>query len=393
MRPRPLVALALVALASLLAVAPASAQDARAALRRYGCASCHAVESVRVSRGQSCTGCHQALVERQRGRGRAPTVRHYVNAPDLSVAGSRLREEYLVAFLQDPHDARPRLEETMPRLPVTEADARILARWIRRDAPTVPAGPAPSRANVEAGRAVFTRVGCATCHELGNLDFGRNLPPEALMGLGRAAYEAPNLRFARERLDPDVALAWIEDPRAVNPRTQMPETNLSHADAILVRDFLWFVDPGAPATPARVNLDLSPMERRVRFGEVRRIFDRSCIHCHAHTDGQSASALGFEPSSLDLSSLEGVRAGVTLPDGSHRSILEADDRGLPPLVYRLMRRHEEAARDVTSPRADPLAPIARTRPDEPVGMPLGLPPVDASDVRLIATWIAQGAQE
>ncbi len=381
----------LLALACVLASAPAAAQDARAALRRYGCASCHAVEGVRVSRGQSCTGCHQAIVERQQGRGRAPSVRHYVHAPDLGVAG-RLREDYLVSFLQDPHDARPRLEETMPRLPVTEADAQLLARWIRRDAPRVARGPAPSRANAEAGRAVFVRVGCATCHELGNQDFGVRVPPEALMGLGRAAFEAPNLRHVRDRLEPDVALAWIEDPRAVRPDTQMPPTNLSRADAILVRDYLWFADPGAPAPRPAANLDLTPLSRPVAFAEMRRIFDRSCIHCHAHTDGRSASALGFEPSSLDLSSLEGVRAGVLLPDGTRRSILEPDASGVAPLLSRLMRRHEEAARDLTAPRADPLAPIARPRPDEPVGMPLGLPPIDPADVRLVATWIAQGAE-
>lgn len=379
------------ALAVLACAAPAAAQDATATLRRYGCASCHAVEGVRVSRGQSCTGCHQAIVERARGRASAPAVRHFVFAPDLEAAGRRLREDYLVSFLQDPHDARPRLEETMPRLPVTEADARVLARWLRRDTRPLPAGPAPSRANLEAGRAVFARVGCAVCHELGNADLGVRIPPEALMGLGRAAYEAPNLRHVRDRLDPDAALAWIESPRSGTPRALMPETNLSRADAILVRDFLWFADPGAPAAPASSSLDLRPLSRPVRFAEVRRIFDRSCIHCHAHTDGQSASALGFEPSSLDLSSLEGVRAGVLAADGTRRSILEPDASGLAPLVARLLRRHEEAARDVIPSRADTLAPIARARPDAPVGMPLGLPPVPADDVRRIATWISQGA--
>jgi len=347
---------------------------------------------VRVSRGQSCTGCHEALVDRQRARGRAPSIRHYVHVPDLSVAGARLREDYLVSFLQDPHDVRPRLEETMPRLPVTEADARLIARWLRRDAPTVRTSPAPDRNNAAAGRALFARYGCATCHELGNVDFERAVPPEVLMGLGRAAYEAPNLRFVADRLDPDVALAWIENPRAVSPNTQMPETNLSRTEAILIRDYLFFADAGVAAAPPTPNLDLTPLSRRVSFREVRRVFDSSCIHCHAHTDGESASALGFEPSSLDLSSLEGVRTGVVLPDGTRRSILEPGDDGVAPLISRLLRRHTEAARDVRAPRQDGLAPVTRTRPEAPVGMPLGLPPVDATDIRLIATWIAQGAE-
>ena len=380
------------ALALLCFAAPAAAQSAPDALRRYGCVSCHEVPGARVSRGQSCTGCHQELVDRARRRGRAPSVRHYVHAPDLRVAGARLREDYLVSFLQDPHDARPRLEETMPRLPVTEADARLLARWIRRDAPTVWSSPTPRESNAAAGRAVFERVGCATCHELGNTDFGIHLPPEALMGLGRAAYEAPNLRYVRDRLDPDVALAWIEDPRSVSPHTQMPETNLSHADAVLVRDYLWFADPGAPSPRPAPRIDLRPMAREVRFRDVRRVFAQSCIHCHAHTDGRSASALGFEPSSLDLSTLEGVRAGVRYPDGTTRSILEPDDSGIAPLLQRLLRRHEEAVRDVSAPQQDALGPVERAAPEADVGMPLGLPPLDPADIRLIATWIAQGAE-
>jgi len=381
-----------IAVALLCVAAPAAAQDPPDALRRYGCVSCHEVPGERVSRGQSCTGCHQTLVERQRRRGRAPTVEHYVHAPDLRVAGARLREDYLVSFLRDPHDARPRMEEPMPRLPVTEADARLLARWIRRDAPRVPTSPSPQRSNAAAGRAVFARSGCPVCHELGNVDFDVDLPPEVFMRLGRPADEAPNLRFVRDRLDPDVALAWIEDPRGVSPHTQMPDTHLSHADAILVRDFLWFADPGAPAPRPAARVDLTPLARQVRFRDVRRVFAQSCIHCHAHTDGRSASALGFEPSSLDLSSLEGVRAGVRHPDGTTRSILEPDDSGVSPLLQRLLRRHEEAARDVAAPRQDALGPVERAAPTESVGMPLGLPPVDPADIRLLATWIAQGAQ-
>ncbi len=65
--------------------------------------------------------------------------------------------------------------------------------------------------------------------------------------------------------------------------------------------------------------------------------------------------------------------------------------GMPSLVRRLMQRHDEARRDITTPRHDPLTPVVRPRPDGVVGMPLGLPPMDGGDIRIIATWIAQGA--
>jgi hypothetical protein len=196
-------------------------------------------------------------------------------------------------------------------------------------------------------------------------------------------------------MDPDVALMWILDPRSLDPNTQMPHPELSHADALAVRDYLFLADPGAPVAPtvAVSRNDLAPLSRRVGFAEVRHIFESSCIHCHAHTDGRSASVFGFEPSSLDLSSAAGARAGALLPDGTRRSILEPDATGLPPLLHRLMRRHQEATRDVTAPRRDPMDPVVRAQPDEPPGMPLGLPPVDVSDLRLLATWVAAGAPD
>ncbi len=393
-------ALAGLAIAAVLAVAPAAlAQtEGRRAVERYGCASCHQIQGVRASASASCVGCHErVLAAPQSGLGRAPHVVHYLHAPDLRRITRRLRADYIERFVRDPHDVRPRLEETMPRLPVSEEDARLIVSFLRSSAGevSVPSSPAPSRANVERGRRVFVDSGCPTCHELGNLDFGVHIPPIALMGMGRPAYEAPNLRFARERLTPDVALAWILNPRSIDPETQMPHPELSREDAIAARDFVFLVDPGSPVTPPAPPRaeDLRRVSRQVRFADVRRIFQRSCIHCHAHTSGPgAASAFGFEPSSLDLSSIEGVRAGAALPDGTHRSVIDPDESGVPPLVARLLRRHAEAARDVTSPGHDPIMPIVRERPTERVGMPLGLPPLPVDDIRTIATWIAEGAR-
>ena len=387
----------LVVVVSLLCALPAAAQAGREAVERYGCARCHSFEEVRVSVRDSCVGCHQRVIHSRRSAfGRAPHVEHYLHAPELRYVTRRLRTDYLVDYLQDPHDARPRLEETMPRLPVTPEDARVIVSWLSERAGNVdvPRGPALDRANVARGRRVFDDSGCPTCHELGNLDFGVHLPPAALAGLGQPAYEAPNLRFVRDRMEPDVALAWILDPRAIDPTTQMPHPELSRTDAIAVRDFLFLTDAGAPAPASALPgaNALRPLSREVSFAEVRRIFERSCIHCHAHTDGRAASAFGFAPSSLDLSSLEGVRAGVLLPDGSRRSILDDEATGTSPLIARLLARHAEAPRDITRPHADPRLPVRRALPDGPVGMPLGLPPLPVEDIRAIATWIAQGAR-
>ena len=55
----------------------------------------------------------------------------------------------------------------------------------------------------------------------------------------------------------------------------------------------------------------------------------------------------------------------------------------------LLRRRQEAARDVVAPGQKPAE---LHRPDLP-GMPLGLEPIDDADTALVLAWIAQGMPE
>ncbi len=392
----------LLLLTLLLAPAAARAQDAdagRAAIERYGCTSCHEVPGLGQRTETSCVGCHQEVARRPRsGFGARPHVEHYLRAPSLEHVTSRLSRDYLVRFLVDPHDVRPRLEETMPRLPVTERDARDIVAYLERVAPARPAvarSPAPDPSRVAEGAEAFRNAGCAACHSFGNFDPGFEVPAETVRALGEQARHAPNLRFVRERMHPDVALAWIRDPRAVDPHTLMDRPGVTAEQALAIRDFLYLASPGAPAPVPDVPraASLRPLDRAVGWADVRRIFGRSCIHCHAHADdGSSAGALGFEPVALDLSTYEGVLAGVRAPDGSRRSVLEPAEDGTPPLLARLLRRHAEAGRDVVPHRRDTLIRAVRPHADTgPAGMPLGLPPVPEPDLRVLATWIARGA--
>jgi len=204
--------------------------------------------------------------------------------------------------------------------------------------------------------------------------------------MGAQSVLGPDLRFARDLVDPDTGLAWILDPQSVDREARMPRTPLARDVAIAIRDFLWLGDPGAPARAPRVVTasELAPLGRPVRFADVRRLFGRSCIHCHAHTTGDQASfVFGFARSALDLSSYEGVMAGVVLPDGTRRSVVTPDPTGTAPLLSRLLARHVENAHE--------LAPARAAAPTAPVGMPLGLPPLSREDLRVVATWLAQGA--
>jgi cytochrome c2 len=375
----------------------------RAAIARFGCVRCHEVPGFVADVRTGCTACHQDLVSRTEATlARRRSVTHFVEVPSLASAALRLRSEWMIDYLVDPHDVRPHLEESMPRLPVSRAEARAIVAYLGRAVPrptparrTPTTAPAPDPAHVARGRRVFAENGCTTCHTFGNVDFGTGATEELYRLMRPQALLAPNLRLAKERLDPATMLAWITDPTSVDPTARMPRPSLSAEDAVAVRDFLIFGEAGAPVAAPRAPTapDLSPLGRPVRFAEVRRVFARSCVHCHAKTSSGAAAGLGFSASALDLSTWQGVRAGTQLPGGTRRSVLDAPRAGTPLLVARLLRRHEEAARDVAGPYRDTMtsgvAPAARA--DVAVGMPLGLPPVSAEDVRLVATWIAQGA--
>jgi len=395
---------ALALTASFLAGPTAARADdvarGRAAIARFGCVRCHAVPGFSADIATGCTACHLDLAKRPaRSVARRRPITHFVQVPSLVSATRRLRPEWMVGYLADPHDVRPHLEESMPRLPVSAADARAIVAYLEASAPTAHSvvathAPAPNPARAAHGREVFAQAGCPSCHTFGNVDFETGATEEFYRAMRSEALLAPNLRFARERLDPATLLAWITDPSSVDPDTRMPRPTLSPDDALAVRDFLLFGEAGAPAPPPAppTMADLASLGRPVRFGEVRRIFARSCVHCHAKTSGSAAAGLGFAPVALTLSTYEGVQAGTLLPDGTRRSVLEAPPGGTPLLLARLLRRHDEAARDDAGPYHDAMTAAVPPAPaNAPVGMPLGLPPVPVDDLRVIATWIAQGA--
>lgn len=399
---RPPIAIAAFAVVASLAVgATGHAQDAdagRRAIERFGCVSCHVIEGVAQRADGGCVGCHQDIRRRAAARfSPGPDVEHLLVTPDLTHVTRRLDEAYLVRYLVDPHDVRHRLDESMPRLPVSETDARNIVAYLRRRGGSyqAPPSPAPDRSRLARGERVFATGACSGCHAFGNVEPDFEFPALALAGLGDAATLAPNLRHARDRMDPDTMLAWITNPATVSPSAHMQRPEIPAADALAVRDYILLADLGRPARPrpAPTVGDLTPLARSVSFREVRALFGQSCIHCHARASGASASAgLGFDAFELDLSSWEGVQAGVVMANGEGHSILAPTVDGVSPLVARLLTRHAEARRDIVTPMQDPLDPAVRGPADpEPVGMPLGLPSLSLSEIRVISTWVTQGA--
>lgn len=340
---------------------------------------------------QHCFHCHAAILD---GRYKAPkpstterwkrNVEHLRDVPTLTGAHQRFKRSWIEAFLTKPHDLRPRLAPTMPRLALTPAQVRDVAAFLVPDAAEAPAAPPPATEDIALGRALFENKGCPSCHVLtGTAPFKTGtLPRPDEKGITAAMRLAPDLRHARDRMALATIVRWVQKPASIKPDTLMPETPMSDDEARKIAAFVTGVDL-APEEPRKVPARLPVLTRHVTYAELQeRIFNKICWHCHSDADYAigdggpgNTGGFGFAPRGLNLAAYDGILSGSLDDEGERRSVFEPMADGTPRLVAALVARWAEE-----SGREDPAIR----------GMPLGMPSLSPEDVQLVETWIAQG---
>jgi mono/diheme cytochrome c family protein len=362
-----------------------------AALAAGNCNLCHVVPEAEgiapgiqpAGREESCTGCHIWIRDTSRDPAKRKvamqyfpkweryekSIRSYLQVPSLEAAMARLEPEWVEGWLADPHDVRPALPENMPRFDLDADQRRAIAAAFAANTAEVPKTPKPSARNVEAGRVRFMTAGCTACHSLGGV-----FPAENGIAM------APDLAHVRDRMSPDMAVAWMLDPQGVSSAATMVAVKLEPTEAVAIRDFLFLADPeGREPNPAE-PVPAATTEPVTWAMVEERVFGRICVHCHMDPDDPSsqgrrgpgnAGGFGWDPTGIELQSLAGVRAHAER------------------IVPALLRRRDEAARDTVQPGERPKS---LTRPEKP-GMPLGLPPLSDEDLALVLGWIEQGMPE
>jgi len=341
----------------------------RPTVDKFECQRCHlGMTDVKpMPLDQSCTGCHlgiangafdefwpeSTLVEWKKN------IRHLKAIPSLNQIEKRIRRDWFIEFVQNPHDLRPRLEETMPRMKIDKAAAEALADELGLTNQPADVVDLADSGDVERGRVLFGQRACLSCH-----DFGAMTGGDTTIASGNGPKLAPDLRHARERLHRDTLVAWLDNPRGIKSDTLMPDL-LTKAEAVDVAAFLIRTPVAAPKQmPPAVFLP--PLEREVGFDEVNsKVFARICLHCHG--DGETTFA--------DGDGGPGNTGGFGFAGkGVDFSTEELAKNAAPRLARHLKARHAEI-RGVVDP--------------EVLGMPLGLPPLSLGDIQLIETWANQ----
>ena len=376
----------------LVSLGSGDAAHGKALVGELQCNRCHEGTGVAPPPpNKQCVQCHADIVS---GKFKAtpallakwkPVVSELTDAPSLTATAKRLRRGWVSAYLSKPHDLRPGLSPSMPRLALSQAQIDDLSAYLVPEDPNTLTDTAQTRGDVEAGRRVLEGKGCMTCHAMTGVDGLVASPVPVHVNaeeLLRGKRLAPDLRHTRSRQTRAQTASWLADPKGVKPDSAMPKIPLTDTE---LRDVVAFLHDRELAAPAAANpvARLPLLSRKVTFAEVdKKVFHRTCWHCHSEPDYAigdggpgNSGGFGFRPRGLNLSDYGGIAAGFLDDKGERASIFAPGLDGVPRLVTALLARHAEEAGADTGPVR---------------GMPLGYAPVALEDIQLVDSWVAQG---
>jgi len=180
--------------------------------------------------------------------------------------GARLRPAWVRDYLLHPHQLRPNLAQTMPRLRLSLDSHRHCHLPDKHGGPRDGAvAVTPEPAQIAHGKELMTERGCVGCHQLSGA--GLNGNRRRMRPVVAHARARSDLRYARERQEPGSIARWLLDPAKVKHDAAMPKLDLGLEDA---RDLPRFSARRARAAGARSppSSACRCFSRRVGFDEV-----------------------------------------------------------------------------------------------------------------------------
>ncbi len=238
---------------SRFAVTPGAAKRGETLFKESRCITCHAIN------------------------GRGGTL-----GPDLGHVASKVREAWLLEFLQDPARILPGTR--MPRYRFTAAEAADLVAYFSQELRDFDeqAWPPPSAAgNVEEGRRIVRKYGCFGCHVIPTFEQVGKVGAELT---GYAGKEVDRLDFGLRRDVPRTWRDWtdtkLRDPRGFRDGLKMPDFQFTDRERFSLLTYLASLSEEKP--PAEYLRELPPAvpyRPEGRFGDLAA--ELNCLVCHA----------------------------------------------------------------------------------------------------------------
>ena len=264
-----------------LRLAAKASSDASAGASLYGesfCASCHAVQNAAGN-----------LVGGDVG-------------PELTRVGSKVKPEWLQAWLRDPRVYDP--PTAMPRYRFNESQMATLAGFLEAKTDSDLLSnvhlDAATPEQIAHGKRLVSDYGCASCHEIAGVKKPENFAPE-LSRIGSKPVTQLIFLQGMQHTLPDYIAGKIKNPRAFSPGLKMPQYTFTAAQidalttALLSLNDRSYTLPPSLAVPGRTESDYQPAGKAGKL-----MTDLACFSCHRINGhgGDMAPDLTWEGSSV-----------------------------------------------------------------------------------------------
>lgn len=167
-------------------------------------------------------------------------------APVLDHVGSRVKPEYLRAYLKAPHAVRPgsTMPDVLAGMPEAQRNEAVEALTHFLASTGTPRQVPLDRRAVVRGRALYHRVGCAACHggekrqsRTPRVDPEDEFPEESVAARGTPPQIVPLGDLAAKYTEPGLS-RFLLDPLQVRPSGRMPSLNLNRQEAEAIANYL-----------------------------------------------------------------------------------------------------------------------------------------------------------
>ena len=258
-----------------------------------------------------CTICH--TVNGPGGDLVGGSVDLRVGGIDLQIAATKLRRDWLYAWLQDPKKYFP--DTLMPRYRFTDEEIKTLVEYMLSDDAFLPSDGETLEASegwsvldeadrADRGRHLIELSRCVLCHDIQGIPEFLTLPelepptPEPSFEFlaydlrcltchsiqGRGGTYAPDLTSEGSRLQENWIAQFVESPDMVRPLSQqMPKFNITEEEAELIASYIKSERqdtripaeiPGGAVTPGEIQ-------------QGREVFqNKGCFSCHTVEEGE-----------------------------------------------------------------------------------------------------------
>ncbi len=246
-----------------------------------------------------CSTCHSLAVTRA---GETKLIGGDIG-PELTKVGSKVNQDWLVAWLQNPQAYLPHSQ--MPRYEWSDEDLFKVTHYIttKLNDPDllsdVPKLGAPPSEEIQLGRRLFLEKGCASCHVIRDVSPQKDFGPD-LSSLG--GKNVSQLEFGQARIPRNLIAylqAKITDPLSVNPAARMPQYQLKPEDLDAITTALLSMT-GTSSASGMARLSVPRAQATFHpagaFGAVYERYQCSVCHRFNGFGGDLAPDLSYEGS-------------------------------------------------------------------------------------------------